>query len=76
MVRPVNLDQHANDLLEQLAKEDNVTPDEFIQKLIEKEDRSRHIVKRPFEDEKRVRCANSNCQETEPREVEEYELGN
>jgi hypothetical protein len=63
-----------------LATEDELSVPEFLKKLVEKEDRDRHVDRSPiqYQGGMRVKCPRMLCQETlEPwNSVYETEIGN
>ena len=57
-----------------LAAEDGVKLEELIRRLIEKEDRTRHIQHPPFMGEIRVKCSKRRCMESKERLLTGEEL--
>lgn len=69
-----NLSEKAVCLANLLANEEGVLPEVLIETLLEKEDRARHIIHPPFEEERRTRCPLNACEEPDTRPKEHYEL--
>lgn len=62
-------DKSLLDLIENLATEDNLFPEEFLSKLIHNEDTNRHSQwSRSKQKHIRVKCARSSCFEESERE--------
>jgi len=71
---PYTLDDKTSKLVELLAKEDALTAEDFLKKLVTIEDRKRHIYYEPFVGETRAKCYKSNCEEQYERMSVDYEL--
>ena len=72
---PYVLDEKTSELVELLAKENEVTPEIFIKKLVAIEDSKMHIHYEPYVGEIRVKCYRSNCKEERERmSYSDYEL--
>lgn len=64
----------AETLLRELAAEDGMEPETFIEAVLTKEDRERHVIHPPFEGERRTRCNALHCEVPDTRPTEHYEL--
>ncbi len=71
---PYTLDDQTSGLVELLAKEDELTAEEFLKKLVTIEDGKRHIDHEPFVGKVRIKCYKSNCAEKRERLSIDYEL--
>jgi len=72
----ITVDTKIYDLLKKLAEESEKNEGEFFGKLVQKEDRKRHVKNLPYLGEKRFKCGRQGCFETQAELTETIEDGN